>query len=108
MSQTTDVPWPFEIRLVKDRRTLNVVFDDDAPFDFSAELLRVTSPSAEVQVIPNLNARQSAASGMLGVLRSIRRQLCNTHRFRSHAFDRIFSWAVLHEVGRSAGRLFQA
>ena len=50
MSQTNaDPPSPLEIRLAKDRRTLTVVFDDGASFDLSAELLRVTSPSAEVQ-----------------------------------------------------------
>ena len=37
------------IRLAKDRRTLNVVYDDGASVELSAELLRVTSPSAEVQ-----------------------------------------------------------
>ena len=41
--------WPTEIRLAKDRRTLHVVFDDGAAFALSAELLRVESPSAEVQ-----------------------------------------------------------
>ena len=41
--------WPVEIRLPKDRRTLRVAFDDGQIFDLSAELLRVTSPSAEVQ-----------------------------------------------------------
>jgi len=42
-------PWPVEIRLAKDRRALNVVFDDGASFELTAELLRVVSPSAEVQ-----------------------------------------------------------
>ena len=41
--------WPVEIRLPKDRRTLSVAFDDGRTFDLPAELLRVTSPSAEVQ-----------------------------------------------------------
>ena len=41
--------WPVEIRLPKDRRTLRIAFDDGRAFDLSAELLRVTSPSAEVQ-----------------------------------------------------------
>lgn len=41
--------WPTEIRLSKDKRTLTVAFDDGAAFPFSAEFLRVTSPSAEVQ-----------------------------------------------------------
>ncbi|WP_293808183.1 DUF971 domain-containing protein [uncultured Bosea sp.] len=41
--------WPTEIRLSKDRRILHVTFDDGVSFALSAELLRVESPSAEVQ-----------------------------------------------------------
>ena len=41
--------WPTEIRLSKDRRTLRVAFEDGASFALPAELLRVESPSAEVQ-----------------------------------------------------------
>lgn len=41
--------WPTEIRLSKDRRTLHVAFEDGASFALPAELLRVESPSAEVQ-----------------------------------------------------------
>ncbi|SEG64201.1 gamma-butyrobetaine hydroxylase-like domain-containing protein [Bosea lathyri] len=41
--------WPTEIRLSKDRRTLHVTFEDGASYALSAELLRVESPSAEVQ-----------------------------------------------------------
>lgn len=42
-------PWPTEIRLGKDRRTLTVTFDDGRAFPLAAEYLRVLSPSAEVQ-----------------------------------------------------------
>ena len=41
--------WPTELRVSKDRHRLVVAFDDGARFDLSAELLRVLSPSAEVQ-----------------------------------------------------------
>jgi DUF971 family protein len=41
--------WPTEIRLSKDRRTLHVSFEDGASYALAAELLRVESPSAEVQ-----------------------------------------------------------
>ncbi|WP_420100796.1 gamma-butyrobetaine hydroxylase-like domain-containing protein [Bosea sp. (in: a-proteobacteria)] len=41
--------WPTELRLAKDRRSLHVTFDDGARFALPAELLRVESPSAEVQ-----------------------------------------------------------
>jgi DUF971 family protein len=42
-------PWPTEIRLSKDRRTLNVAFDSGESYALPAEFLRVLSPSAEVQ-----------------------------------------------------------
>jgi DUF971 family protein len=40
---------PKELRVSKDRKTLTVTFPDHAPFELSAEMLRVLSPSAEVQ-----------------------------------------------------------
>jgi DUF971 family protein len=42
-------PWPTELRLSKDKRTLTVVFEGDESFALPAEYLRVKSPSAEVQ-----------------------------------------------------------
>lgn len=42
-------PWPSEITLDRTTRTLTIDFDDGAHFVFSAEFLRVLSPSAEVQ-----------------------------------------------------------
>jgi len=41
--------WPKELRVSKDKRSLTISFDDGEAFDLSAEYLRVTSPSAEVQ-----------------------------------------------------------
>jgi DUF971 family protein len=41
--------WPTELRVSKDRQRLVVSFNDGQSFDLSAELLRVLSPSAEVQ-----------------------------------------------------------
>lgn len=41
--------WPTELRLAADKRSLMIVFDDGARFAIPAELLRVESPSAEVQ-----------------------------------------------------------
>src|ERR671933_1136106 len=42
-------PWPTELRLTNDKRTLRVAFDDGSAFNLPAEYLRVLSPSAEVQ-----------------------------------------------------------
>jgi DUF971 family protein len=41
--------WPTELKLDKDKRVLSVSFDDGQSFALPAELLRVLSPSAEVQ-----------------------------------------------------------
>ena len=42
-------PWPTELRVSSDRAQLNVTFDNGAAFQLPAEMLRVLSPSAEVQ-----------------------------------------------------------
>lgn len=42
-------PWPDEIKVDKVTRTLKVAFSDGKTFVIPAELLRVESPSAEVQ-----------------------------------------------------------
>ena len=44
-----DAPWPIEIKLAAARDRLIVAFDDGRRFELPAELLRVMSPSAEVQ-----------------------------------------------------------
>lgn len=41
--------WPTEIRLKKAEKVLEIDFDDGSSFALPAELLRVESPSAEVQ-----------------------------------------------------------
>jgi DUF971 family protein len=43
------MPAPTEIRVNRANKTLDVTFDDGARFALPAELLRVESPSAEVQ-----------------------------------------------------------
>ncbi len=49
MSGQIGHPWPEEIRVDKAARTLTVSFSDGRTFVLPAELLRVESPSAEVQ-----------------------------------------------------------
>jgi DUF971 family protein len=49
MNGGSQTPWPTELRLHKDRKTLTVAFDNGETFDLAAEYLRVMSPSAEVQ-----------------------------------------------------------
>ena len=42
-------PWPTELKLSKDKKTLLVSFDNGETHSYEAEYLRVCSPSAEVQ-----------------------------------------------------------
>ena len=49
MSGFSEKTWPLEIRVKSKEKMLEVDFDDGASFAIAAELLRVESPSAEIQ-----------------------------------------------------------
>lgn len=101
--------WPVEIRLPKDRRTLRVAFDDGRSFELSAELLRVTSPSAEVQ--GHSEAERKTVGGKRNVM-ILTVDAVGNYAIRIGFDDMhstgIYSWPFLHETGRNADRLFQA
>ncbi len=95
-------PWPTELRLHKDRKTLAVKFDDGEGFDLPAEYLRVRSPSAEVQghspaerrVVPGKREVQIMEVQPVGnyAVRLVFDDLHSTG---------IFSWEYLFELGRN-------
>lgn len=100
--------WPVEIRLVKDRHALHVTFDDGAVFKLPAELLRVTSPSAEVQ--GHSEAQRKTVGGKRNVTilavdpvgnYAVRLSFDDMHN------TGIYSWAFLHDLGVDAERRFQ-
>jgi DUF971 family protein len=100
--------WPVEIRLLKDRRTLQVSFDDGAAFSLPAELLRVTSPSAEVQ--GHSEAQRKTVGGKRNVT------ILSVDAVGNYAvrlgFDDlhttgIYSWTFLRDLGVNAERRFQ-
>lgn len=49
MTPSSSSPWPISLRLDSSRRKLAVQFDNGMTCELTAELLRVESPSAEVQ-----------------------------------------------------------
>jgi len=49
MAAERDRPWPTELRLGKDRKSLSVAFENGERCELPAEYLRIKSPSAEVQ-----------------------------------------------------------
>ena len=44
-----DRPWPQDLTFSRERKTLDIAFDDGAPFSIPFKTLRSESPSAEVQ-----------------------------------------------------------
>jgi DUF971 family protein len=100
--------WPVEIRLAKDRRALQVSFDDGSAYNLSAELLRVTSPSAEVQ--GHSEAQRKTVGGKRNVT------ILSVDPVGNYAvkigFDDmhstgIYSWAFLRDLGVNAERRLQ-
>ena len=95
----TDV-WPEEIRLAKSKNMLDVKFDNGKRFSLSAELLRVESPSAEVQ--GHGPGQKTTPVGKRGILiRSI--EPIGNYAIRiifSDGHDTgIFSWNTLYDYG---------
>ena len=96
-----DEPWPTEIRLKDAGRRLAVSFDGDSSFEFSAEYLRVMSPSAEVQ--GHSAAERRTVGGKQNVA-IIEVEPVGNYAVRL-AFDDmhstgIYSWRYLYELGR--------
>lgn len=104
---SANAPWPTEVRLGQDRRTLTIAFDDGARYDLSAELLRVMSPSAEVQ--GHSEAERKTVGGKRNVS-IIKVDGVGNYAVRI-AFDDmhdsgIYSWAFLRELGDAAETKF--
>ncbi len=100
---TTARPWPTELRLKKSERILEVDFDDGNTFAISAELLRVESPSAEVQghgsgqkkTVPGKRAVAIEKVEPVGTY-AVRLIFSDSHD------SGLFTWDYLHELGRDA------
>ena len=93
-------PWPTELKVDKDRGLLTVSFDDDATFSLTAELLRVMSPSAEVQ--GHSPEERVTVPGKMGV-RILRLEPVGNYAARI-VFDDghdsgLYTWAYLRELG---------
>ena len=100
---------PQEIRVSKDRRTLTVRLADGATDTFPAEMLRVLSPSAEVQ--GHSAAQRVTVGGKKDV--GIANIVPIGHYAIRIVFDDghdtgLFTWTYLAELGRDGERLFAA
>lgn len=99
---TVTTPWPTELRLRKDRRSLAVTFESGESFELAAEYLRVRSPSAEVQGHSPSERRTVAGKGNVQILEL---QPVGNYAVRLVFDDMhstgIFSWEYLAELGRN-------
>lgn len=92
--------WPKELRVSKDKRSLTIVFEDGVSYTHSAEYLRVTSPSAEVQghspsqrqTVPGKRDVEIMALEPVGNY-AVRITFTDLHN------TGIFSWAYLRTLG---------
>ena len=103
-----DRPWPTELRLAKDKKSLIAVFEDGSSFTLAAEYLRVTSPSAEVQGHAPDDRKTVPGKRNVAIL--------EVHPIGNYAvrlvFDDmhstgIYSWDYLYELGRNYQRNWQ-
>ena len=100
---------PTEIRLKKAEKLLEVDFDDGKCFSLPAELLRVESPSAEVQSHSVGGKVTVAGRRHVGIMSM---KPVGNYAIRIHFDDLhdtgIFSWAYLYDLGRDQDAIWQA
>ncbi len=106
IGQTASQRWPTEIRLSSDKRQLNVRFDDGTVTSITAELLRVESPSAEVQ---GHGVGQKTTPGGKRNVTISRIDPVGNYAVRlafSDGHDTgLFTWETLHDYGQQHDRL---
>ena len=100
------MPTPTELRVAKDKRALTVTFDSGERFEMSAELLRVESPSAEVQGHDPSQKKIIPGKGKVEILKvepignyAVRLVFDDMHD------TGIYSWDVLYRLGSQAETL---
>ena len=94
------ISWPVEVSLQTVEKTLNISFDDGKKFILPAELLRVESPSAEVQGHGPADKKTISGRRHVGI---IKLEPVGNYALRIHFDDLhnsgIFSWQFLYELG---------
>jgi DUF971 family protein len=101
--------WPLAIRVRRAERRLEIDFDDGASFGYPAELLRVESPSAEVQ--GHSPAQKVTLAGKRGVgiveVEPVGNYAVRVVFDDGHSTG-IYSWPYLHRLGRDQEEIWRA
>jgi DUF971 family protein len=100
--------WPKEIRYISVDKRLKVDFDDGSCFSYPAELLRVESPSAEVQGHSASQKQTIAGRRHVGIMEiepvgnyAVRIKFDDLHD------TGIFSWTYLYDLGRDQDQIWR-
>jgi len=101
--------WPKEIRYVAQDKRLEVEFDDGVSFSYPVELLRVESPSAEVQGHGPGDKKIVANRRHVGIMAiepvgnyAIRIKFDDLHD------TGIFTWPYLYHLGQNQAEIWTA
>ncbi|MCO6186340.1 gamma-butyrobetaine hydroxylase-like domain-containing protein [Rhizobium sp. L1K21] len=101
--------WPQSLRVSKDRKSLTIAFDDGQSFSLPAEMLRVLSPSAEVQ--GHAPDQKVTVPGKRNV-EIVSVQPNGNYAVRIGFDDMhntgIYTWRYLRELGERGNELFAA
>ena len=100
--------WPEEIRYLSEDKRLEVEFDNGVRFSYPAELLRVESPSAEVQGHSASEKKIVAGRKHVGIMEiepvgnyAIRIRFDDLHD------TGLFSWQYLYQLGENQDAIWQ-
>ena len=101
--------WPVEIRLKKAEKRLEVDFDDGTRFVYPAELLRVESPSAEVQGHGPSQKQTIGGKRDVGIdrLEPVGNYAVRIVFDDGHSTG-LFSWQYLYTLGRDQEQIWEA
>jgi DUF971 family protein len=101
--------WPEEIRYLSAEKRLEVGFDNGNRFSYPAELLRVESPSAEVQGHNPSDKKTVAGRRHVGIMEvepvgnyAVRIKFDDLHD------TGIFSWQYLYQLGENQDEIWRA
>lgn len=106
MTPTPATVWPEEIRLSKAKDSLFVKFDSGYETTLTAELLRVESPSAEVQGHGSGQKTTPAgkANVTIGAIEPVGNYAIRISFSDGHDTG-LFSWDILHDYGQRQQQL---
>jgi DUF971 family protein len=101
--------WPGEIRYLAADKRLEIDFDNGVTFSYPVELLRVESPSAEVQGHGPGDKKVVAGRRHVGIMEiepvgnyAVRIRFDDLHD------TGIFSWQYLYQLGENQDEIWQA